>query len=117
MSLLRAWLVAFGLTLAIETPIASAFYRRVEPDTARRLGLIFFANLATHPAVWFLFPRLPLAYKWQVVLAELWAFGLEIVFYSIAFPGDKRRAASAAIIANAASLAFGYLWLYVFGSF
>ena len=117
MSLLRSWLVAFAITLAIETPIVAWFYRRVEPRLGRRLGLIFFANLATHPAVWFIFPRLPFSYRRQVVLSELWAFGLEIVFYGLAFPGMKRRAAAAAIIANAASLAFGYLWLHLFGHF
>jgi len=115
--LLRSWLIAFLLTLAVETPIVAAVYRKVEPSRTRLLGLIFFANLATHPAVWFLFPRLGLPYGQQVFYSELWAFGLEIVFYNLAFPGSLRRASLAAVSANAASLIFGYVWLHFVGHF
>lgn len=117
MILLRAWLVAFSLTLAFEAPIAAYFYRRVEPQLARRLGLIFFANLATHPAVWFLFPRLPISYGRQVFLSEIWAFGLEIIYYHLTFPGSFRRASVTSICANAASLTLGYVWLHFVGHF
>ena len=116
MAFVHSWLFAFCLTLAVETPIVWAFYRRVE-RAPRLLGLVFFANLATHPAVWFIFPRLPASYERQVVLSEAWAFGLEIVFYHLAFPGSLRRAALAAISANAASLVVGYAWLHFVGHF
>jgi hypothetical protein len=118
-ALLRSWLIAFVMTLGVETPIVAAFYRRAEPRLARRLALIFFANLATHPAVWFIFPRLPLPYVRQVLLSEIWAFGLEIAYYALVFPGPRalRRAATASIVANAASLAFGYAWQYFVGRF
>jgi hypothetical protein len=112
----HSWLFAFCLTLAVETPIVYAFYRRVERPI-RLLGLILFANLATHPAVWFIFPRLPLPYARQVFASEVWAFGLEIIFYHLAFPGSLRRAALAAITANAASLIAGYAWLHFVGHF
>jgi hypothetical protein len=105
------------MTLGVEAPIVFLCYRRVEPRAGRLLGLIFFANLATHPAVWFIFPKLPLRYAAQVTLSELWAFGLEIVFYAIAFPGRPRRAAVVAIAANAASLAVGYAYLFLGGHF
>ena len=117
MSYLRSWLVAFALTLAVEAPIVAWIYRRTEPSLGRRLGLIFIANLATHPAVWFLFTRLPLAYREQVILAEVWAFGLEIIYYTLVFPRDARRAVAGSITANAASLAFGYAWLHFLGNF
>lgn len=117
MSLLLSWLLAFAMTLGIEAPIVFAFYRRIEPRFGRLLGLIFFANLATHPAVWFIFTRLPFTYPTRVVLSEIWAFALEIAFYALAFPGHARRAAVAAIVANAASLAFGYVYLHFVGHF
>jgi hypothetical protein len=116
-ALLRSWLVAFLLTLGVETPIVATIYRQQEPRLGRRLGLIFFANLATHPAVWFLFPLLALPYGRQVLVSEIWAFGLEIVYYHLVFPGSLRRAAVAAIVANAASLTIGYVWLHFFGRF
>lgn len=114
---LRSWLVAFLLTLSTETPIVAAVYRKVEPRRLRLLGLIFFANLATHPAVWFIFPAFHWPYAKQVWISEIWAFGLEIVYYHLAFPGSFRRAASAAILANAASLTVGYVWLHFVGHF
>jgi hypothetical protein len=67
--------------------------------------------------VWFIFPRLPMTYMRQVSLSEIWAFGLEIFFYHLAFPGALDRAASAAITANGASLVVGYLWLHFVGHF
>lgn len=117
MSLLRSWLVAFAMTLAIETPVVAAFYRRQEPKRGRLLGLIFFANLATHPAVWFIFPRLPVSYERAVFLSEVWAYGLEVLFYALAFAGGPRRAFLASITANTASFLFGLGWLKLFGHF
>lgn len=117
MTYLKSWLVAFALTFVVEAPIVAWFYRKAEPSLDRRLALIFFANLATHPAVWFMFTRLPFPYVQQVVLAEIWAFGLEILYYALVFPGDRARAVAASITANTASLAFGFAWLHWFGAF
>lgn len=49
------WLIAFGLTLAIEVPLAGALLLRYEPSRSRLVAKLFFANLATHP-LWFAFP-------------------------------------------------------------
>jgi hypothetical protein len=76
------WFAAFVLTLAIEAPIVWLLLRRAEPDPLRIGLLIAFANLATHPAVWFIVPQLlligTLAYT---VGAEIWAVAAEAVFY------------------------------------
>ena len=54
------WFAAFVLTLAIEAPIAVVLLRQAEPDL-RRLGvLIVFANLASHPVVWYVISQLVL---------------------------------------------------------
>ena len=113
----RAWLVAFVLTVALESPIVVLFYRDLEPRRARLFALIFFANLATHPAVWFVFPRLPLAYAQYTTLAEVWAFGLEIIFYALVFSGSWRRAVAASVCANATSMLFGFAWQHFVGRF
>jgi len=115
--LVRAWLTAFALTLAVEAPIVAVIYRRAEPRLGRRVGLVVFANLATHPAVWFVFTRLPWSYAGRSLGSEIWAFGLELVYYALVFPGAPTRAAVASITANAASLTAGYLWLRAFGHF
>jgi hypothetical protein len=69
---------------------------------------VFFANLATHPAVWFIFPRLGLADAVAVPIEEAWAFGLEAAFYALAFRGVTwGRGVTVSLAANATSFAFG----------
>jgi hypothetical protein len=103
------WFAAFVLTLVIELPIAAWLLRRVEPDIARRVVLIAYANLATHLAVWYVFSQLFLIGTIEYVLAaEAWAIGAEAVFFIVAFRGlDARRAIAVALIANGASFAIG----------
>jgi hypothetical protein len=103
------WFAAFVLTLAIELPIAAWLLRRVEPDVARRVVLIVFANLATHVAVWYVFSQLFLIGTIEyVVAAEAWAIGAEAVFFMAAFRGlDTRRALAVAVVANGISFVMG----------
>ena len=115
------WLAAFVLTLAVEVPIAAYLLRRVEPDRLRLAILLVFANLATHPIVWYVITQLFLIGTWEYFLAaEAWAIAVEAVFYAIAFPGlGPRRAIVVAVVANAASFLAGRivgdLWPEVFG--
>src|SRR5438105_3333559 len=100
------WLRAFALTLACELPVAGALLRGVAPG--RRLGLIFFANLASHPVVWFVLPALPLPYFAWVVLSELWAWLSEALLYHLALPAlPARRPVLVSLAANGASLGAG----------
>jgi hypothetical protein len=115
------WFAAFLLTLAVEVPIAGYLLRRVEPDRLRLVVLLVFANLATHPIVWYVMTQLFLIGTWEYVLAaESWAVAVEAVFYAVAFRGlDPRRAIAVAVVANAASFTAGRiageLWPGVFG--
>jgi hypothetical protein len=103
------WVAAFVLTLASELPIAAWLLRRAEPDLARRIVLIVFANLVTHPAVWYVFSQ------WFVVgtlaytlAAEGWAVAAEAVFYLVTIRGlGVNRAIVVSVVANAASFAIG----------
>jgi hypothetical protein len=70
------WFHAFLLTLGVELCIAPWLLPRSEPRW-RRLSAVIVANVASHPAVWFVFPRLGLGYVRFVTLAEIWAFGSE----------------------------------------
>ena len=103
------WVAAFVLTLAIELPIAAWFLRRAEPDLARRLVLIVFANLVTHPAVWYIFSQWFLVGTLEYTLAaEGWAVAAEAVFYSVTIRGLRANPAIVvSVVANAASFALG----------
>lgn len=105
------WFAAFVLTVAVEVPIAVLLLRDAEPHRIRAGGLALVANLATHPIVWFVITQLFLvgtvAY---VVAAELWAVAAEAVIYRLAIVDlSPLRAVLVALVANAASFAFGRL--------
>lgn len=102
------WLRAFALTLAVESAIAVPLLRPAEPRVGRRIGAVALANLATHPAVWFIFPALGLSYGMTVGIAEAWAVAIEIAAYVLLFPQAPRaRLAGIALVANGASWAAG----------
>jgi hypothetical protein len=105
------WFAAFVLTLVVETPIVVAVLRRREPDLVRLALIAIIANLATHPAVWFVFTQLFLVGTPQYVLAaEAWAVAVEAAVYLVVIRGvGTRRAVTASVLANAASIVAGLL--------
>lgn len=111
-----AWFAAFVLTVVVELPIVWVLVRRQEPSALRLGALVVFANLATHPAVWFIFTQLFLVGTWSYVLVtETWAIGVEALFYFLAVRGlHPRRALAVSLVANVASycvgLVVGVLW-------
>jgi hypothetical protein len=110
MWLVVAWLKAFLLTVVVETPIAAALFRPAEPRLFRRIALTLFANLASHPAVWFIFPALGLPYFPALVLAEVWAVVVEALFYRLVFEkSDAVEALGISALANGASFGIGLL--------
>ena len=105
------WFRAFLLTVLVEVPLAAFLLRRFEPSRPRLLILLLFANLASHPAVWFIFTQLLLIGTWEYLLvAEGWAVAAEALFFWVAFPGlPARRAIAVSLAANAASVLIGQL--------
>jgi succinate-acetate transporter protein len=103
------WLPSFLLTLAVEVPLVVLLLGRDRQDRVRIGALAVFANLATHPAVWFVFTQLFLVGTVEYTLAaETWAVVVEAVFYVVAIGGlSFRRAAVVSLIVNAASFAAG----------
>jgi hypothetical protein len=105
------WFAAFLLTLAVEAPVAAYLLRRAEPALPRRILLVIFANLLTHPAVWFVFTQLFLVGTPEYTLAaESWAILVEALFYAVTIRGlAPSRAIGVALAANLASFAIGRL--------
>jgi hypothetical protein len=105
-----AWLRAFLLTVGVELLVAGLLLRRDEPSLLRRGGLIVFAQVASHPAVWFIFPELRMGSEKTLVLSEGWAVLSEALFYGLAFRGlGGRRAFGVAALANGVSYGVGLL--------
>lgn len=107
MSYVGLWARAFLLTLGSELCVAPWLMPKDEPKP-RRVGAVVAANVLSHPAVWFVFPELGVGYTAMLVLAELWAFGSEVLVYRLVFPRlEWRQAIAASALANALSLVLG----------
>lgn len=111
MPLVTLWFQAFVWTLILEAVVV-AWFLRGEAIT-RRGTLVLFANLITHPAVWFVFPELGVHYQLPhvvtLVASELWAYGLEAWFYCTWLgQGRIRDGIWLAVVANTVSLVAGF---------
>lgn len=110
MEYVLAWLKAFALTVALELAVAMPLLAEQESSRGRRAGLILFAQIASHPAVWFIFPQLEWPWGRVVVAAEGWAVLSETAFYGLVFRGlGVRRAFGVAALANGVSYGVGLL--------
>ncbi|MFI5302139.1 MAG: hypothetical protein ACHREM_28950 [Polyangiales bacterium] len=106
---LGAWLRAFALTCAIELPVVLLLTRELGIDVRRRALLALFAQLATHPLVWHVFPYIPGLTGWQAFVAsELYAWMAEAILYATAWPTLRlSRALAISAVANGLSLSIG----------
>ena len=116
-----AWFTAFVVTVVIEAPIVWWFVRVREPSVLRVGTAVLLANLASHPAVWFIFTQLLLVGSVAYTLTtEIWAVIVEAILYVLALRGvGPRRALAVSLVANAASylvgvLVGGFLWPGIF---
>jgi len=111
------WLIGFALTVVLEAPWVLAGLRAFESNQTRRVLALLFANLLTHPLVWYLFPSMPLPRNLSLAASELWAFGGECVFYATFVPRlTYRRAALLSFAANGTSFVIGRLIVHHFGA-
>jgi hypothetical protein len=111
----RAWFLAFLITVAVEAPIVLALTRDSDVPLARRFALVVFAQLATHPLVWFVFPYIVgLTGHTATLLSELWAWLAEAVFYVLVLRGlAPARALAISALANGASVLAGVVLSHV----
>ena len=110
MPLLRAWLIAFIVTVTSELVVAVPL---LAPGGSRprRLAAVCLAQMATHPSVWFIWPLLGLPRPLFLVLAEGFAVLAEALIYRFSFPRLVwSRCFAASALANGASVLVG-LWL------
>lgn len=103
------WFRAFLLTVVVEVPVATYLLRRADPQLWRTAALVFFANLSSHPLVWYVWTQVFLVGTTPyVIAAEAWAVVIEAVFYFVAFRGiGAGRAVLVSVVANAASFVIG----------
>jgi hypothetical protein len=106
-----AWFKAFLFTAALEVPFVVWAYRRAAPrmPTPRRAVVAFFAQLASHPLVWFVIPTVTTSYRNTVLVAESWAVLSETALYAAILGGGTGRAFGVALVANMGSFALGLL--------
>ena len=106
---LQAWLFAFLSTVAVEVPVVVALTRGHPTPAWRRALIAIFAQLVTHPLVWFVFPRLVgLTGRSSLALSELWAWLAEAAFYGVVLTGlSPARALGISAVANSASILVG----------
>jgi len=110
MSIVAAWSRAFSLTLVIELVVAIPLLAGLA-GRLRRAQAVCFAQVLTHPAVWFIIPDFGWPRPAYLVAAETWAIGGEFLFYRFVFPEmSGSRALAASALANAASYSIG-AWL------
>lgn len=125
-----AWAKAFALTATVEILVVALLFRAgvllpakdgegaaAAPVTSapdRRAALLrlcavaFFAQLVSHPSVWFIIPSLVPTYSVMVIVAEVWAVVSEALFYALVVPGvPLRTAAGASLVANGCSFGLG----------
>ncbi|MEN9578207.1 MAG: hypothetical protein RJA70_1216 [Pseudomonadota bacterium] len=121
LEILRLWSWAFALTLGLEQLfllVAAAWDKRKQVAYAdsrwvvRWAAAVCFANVCTHPAVWFILPELREALGWSratyLLLSETWAFGAEALLYWLVFPTlGLRRCLLRAALANLVSWQLG----------
>jgi len=116
--LLRAWLIAFAITLLVELAVAVPLlaggshpvgYR--EASLSRRIAAVCLAQLATHPSVWFIWPLLNLPRPAFLLVAESFVLLTEALIYRFSFERlSWSRCFAASALANGASVLVG-LWL------
>jgi hypothetical protein len=118
MSYVAEWARAFAITTTVELCVATPLLARAggkkRPALWRCLGAVIVAQVASHPAVWFVFPTLGWRYALSLAVSELWAVASEIFIYKLVFhEAPWSRAVAASALANAASYAVGLAIRYV----
>lgn len=109
MGILRAWLIAFGITQCVEIPILQHSLRPRRLPV--RLALAALASTITHPFVFFAFPAVVRPWELYLVVAEGFAVAVETLF--LRYLGVE-RAFWWALLANASSVFAGAAYRIVF---
>jgi hypothetical protein len=101
--------VALIMTLGLEAPLVWYGYRNVAKSALMMWAVFLAANLATHGALWALFPSLPGSYPARLVYTEASVFVLEAIVFRLLLGGGWPRALVISGLANAVSALLGIL--------
>lgn len=105
MSYVAEWARYFVVTTLVELTLAVPLLDRAERRT-RRVAAVFFAQLSSHPTVWFVLPALGMRRGPYLVVAETWAIVSELLLYRLVFERLAwSRSLGVSAVANGASLA------------
>jgi hypothetical protein len=98
------WLAAFLITLAVEVPIVALLLRR-HLGLAQAAAIAVLAQIATHPALWFLVPQFDPYLLW-VAVAESGVVLVESAIFATALhrSGADRWIARGFLVALVANL-------------
>lgn len=116
----RDFLFSLALTIIIEFfalwAVLRIFFKAKQEEVPFRLILFtgFFNSFATLPYVWFIIPFFIRDFFPYAVTSELFALGLETVFYYFILKTSWRRSFLLSLICNSCSFLFGQLWHAVF---
>ena len=107
--MVELWILAFIVTLITELPVVLFGFR--QSPLAKCIGVFLLANIATQPALWFVFPRFSPYWLW-VVVAECVVVAVELQIYArfLRASYSQRQAFSVAFAANFISTA---IWLAI----
>jgi hypothetical protein len=108
---MSTYLVGLALTLAVEVPLVLLLLRRRGWKLVLAAALV--ANLASHPLLHFVLPRLisPAARGQFILVGEIGVFVLEaLVYLAMVRPRPRALAVAAAALANLASYSVGLLF-------
>lgn len=112
MAYVHGFLFAFALTLVTELLVAVPILGGDDSRSRwRRVAAVGVAQMATHPSVWFFWPRFGWPRPVYLLVAESFALVTELLIYRLVFqklPWSRALAASA--LANGASVLLG-VWL------
>jgi hypothetical protein len=107
MSYTADWARYFLLTLVVELAVAVPLLGKGE-RLARRGAAVAFAQLVSHPAVWFVVPGLGLERTPFLLAAETWAIVSELCLYRLVFPRlSWSRVLAVSALSNGASVLVG----------
>jgi hypothetical protein len=111
MALLHAWMLAFAVTVVSELGVAVPVLAPAG-SLQRRIAAVCLAQLATHPAVWFIWPLFDWPRPTYLLVAETFALITETLIYRFVLeriPWSRAFAASA--LANGTSIVAGIVLL------
>lgn len=109
------FLFSLFISLLIEVPILLWLLKNEKRfGFTNRVLLGSIATITTIPFVWFVFPAFISSWLISLILAELFVFGIEALFYKLVFRITFKKASIVSIICNVSSLIGGYLFQRIF---